>query len=251
MRILFFSRRCYSYLIFGGIILILGILIGRASMFWPSRAVLAEMPMFYIKTQEPKVCLTFDISWGSQTLPKVLPILAQNKVKATFFLSGPWAKYHPEQVKAILKDGHEVASHGQEHVNLSQYSEYEIARNLIGAHQILKSATGGKVAYFFRPPNGDYDDLVVVTARAQNYETVIWAVDSLDWMNPGADYMVRRVTEKSFPGAIILCHASDSSKQIDQALPGIIAGLRGKGYQLVTLTELTRFGTPGRDDPRR
>lgn len=250
MRVLVLGRRLWNCLGIALIALFIGIAIGRATLFWPARPALAEMPIFYVKTKEPKVALTFDISWGTQTLPKVLPILAATRVRATFFLSGPWAKYHPESVRAIIAGGHEIASHGQEHVNLSQYSEDQIARNIGDAQRDLAAVTGNKVAYFFRPPNGDYDDLVVVTARSQNYETVIWAVDSLDWKNPGADYMVQRVTERTFPGAIILCHASDSSQQIDQALPGIIAGLRGKRFQFVTLTQLVACGTPGRDDPR-
>ncbi|MGE5528563.1 MAG: polysaccharide deacetylase family protein [Patescibacteria group bacterium] len=244
------GRRVSNYLVLALSTLVLGIAIGRATIFWQVRPTLAEMPLFYVKTKEPKVCLTFDISWGTETLPKVLPILAQNKVRATFFLSGPWVRFHPELVREIRAGGHEIASHGQEHVNLSQFSAQEIGRNISSAHRELSAATGNQVAYFFRPPNGDYDDLVVVTARAQNYETVIWAVDSLDWKNPGADYMIRRVTERAFPGAIILCHASDSSKQIQDALPGMIRGLRGKGYELVTLSQLVAVGTPGRDDPR-
>ena len=250
MRVLICGRRIWNYAGLALGTLVLGIAIGRATLFWPARPVFAEMPLFYVKTNEPKICLTFDISWGTQTLPKVLPILARAKVRATFFLSGPWAKYHPELVRAIQAAGHEIASHGSDHVNLSQYSEYQIAENITRAHQELAKLTGNKVAYFFRPPNGDYDDLVVVTARARDYETVIWAVDSLDWKNPGPDYMITRVTERVFPGAIVLCHASDSSKQIHEALPGMIEGLRRRGYQLVTLSELVACGTPGRDDPR-
>jgi len=91
---------------------------------------------------------------------------------------------------------------------------------------------------------------VVDTARSLGYETVIWAVDSLDWKNPGVDFMVERVLGRTFSGAIVLMHASDSSQQIQDALPLIIDGLRGKGFRLVPLSELTRLGTPARRDPR-
>ncbi|MGQ9778440.1 MAG: polysaccharide deacetylase family protein [Bacillota bacterium] len=251
MRVFFLKGRGWSHAVVALAALCGGILLGRLTVFWPVRPTLAEMPLFYVKTEEPKVALTFDISWGEKTLPQVLPILARMKVRATFFLSGPWAQSHPALVRAIQAGGHEIASHGQEHVNLSQYPEEKIRENIGRAHRILTELTQGRVAYFFRPPNGDYDDLVVVTARSQNYETVIWAVDSLDWQNPGVEYMVRRVVEKTFPGAIILCHASDSSRQIHEALPGMIEGLRAKGYQFVTMSELIRCGRPGRDDPRR
>ena len=87
-------------------------------------------------------------------------------------------------------------------------------------------------------------------ARELGFETVIWAIDSLDWKNPGPEYMIRRITEKVFPGAIILCHASDSSREIHLALPGIIQGIRRQGYKLVTLSQMLENGKPGRNDPR-
>jgi peptidoglycan/xylan/chitin deacetylase (PgdA/CDA1 family) len=62
--------------------------------------------------------------------------------------------------------------------------------------------------------------------------------------------MVNRVLERAFPGAIILCHASDSSREIHLALPGIISGLRKKGYRLVTLSQLAEGGSFARNDPR-
>ncbi len=229
----------------------LGFMNGRFSI--PASPVIGpiakEMPIFYVQKKAPEVTLTFDISWGKETLPKVLEILKEHQVPATFFLSGPWAVQHPEAVRMIYEQGHEIASHGDRHVNLSEYPKEVVRENIAKAHQDLLSVVE-RVAPFFRPPNGDYDDLVIDTARELGYETVIWAVDSLDWKNPGPDYMVERVIKRVFPGAVILCHASDSSKQIHLALPGIIKGLRTKGYKLVTLSQLMENGTPGRNDPR-
>lgn len=207
------------------------------------------MPLFYVRPKYKDLALTFDISWGTRTLPRVLEILRRQGVKATFFLSGPWAEHHPDLVRAIVADGHEIASHGQEHVNLSQLDRAAVARNISTAHQILKRVSGQEPR-FFRPPNGDYDDMVVTVARSLGYETVIWSVDSLDWKNPGADYMVKRVTQLAFPGAIVLFHASDSSRQVGQALEPTIAALRAAGYRLVTLGELCAQGEPAYDDPR-
>ncbi len=207
------------------------------------------LPLFYVRPKHRDLALTFDISWGTKTLPRVLEILRRQGVKATFFLSGPWANHHPALVKAIVADGHEIASHGQEHVNLSQYDRAAVAKNISSAHDILQRLSG-QTPRFFRPPNGDYDDLVVAVARELGYETVIWSVDSLDWKNPGADYMVKRVTELAFPGAIVLFHASDSSRQVGEALEPTITALRAAGYRLVTLGELYDNGEPAYDDPR-
>lgn len=208
-----------------------------------------EMPIFFVEKNRAEVCLTFDISWGEKTLPFVLKVLAEHQVPATFFLSGPWAVRHPEAVRTIDNGAHEIASHGDRHINLSEYPKEVVQKNIAQAHQDLLTVAR-RVAPFFRPPNGDYDDIVIDTARELGFETVIWSVDSLDWKNPGPNYMIQRVLSKTNPGAIILCHASDSSKEIHLALPGIITGLRSKGYKFVTLSQLLTGGNPGRRDPR-
>lgn len=250
MKVLYIKRT----ILLGACLLLtfgLGYLTGKISESGlPVGGLLArEMPIFYVKKNGSDVCLTFDISWGEKTLPLVLKVLEEHQVPATFFLSGPWAVRHPEAVKEIDNKGHEIASHGDRHINLSQYPKEIVTENIYKAHQDLLSVVP-RVAPFFRPPNGDYDDIVIDTAKELGFETIIWSVDSLDWKNPGPSYMVNRVLERSFPGAIILCHASDSSHEIHLALPGIISGLRKKGYRLVTLSQLVEGGSFARNDPR-
>jgi polysaccharide deacetylase family sporulation protein PdaB len=217
---------------------------------WPTLGNLnKEMPIFYVKKNVGEVSLTFDISWGEKTLPLVLQILEEKQVPATFFVSGPWGIRHVRALQDIFKRGHEIASHGDRHINLSQHPKKVVEDNILKAHQDLLSVVE-KVAPYFRPPNGDYDDLVIKTARELGFETLIWSVDSLDWKNPGTAYMVKRVLSRVFPGAIILFHASDSSQQIHLALPEIIEGLREKGLKPVLLSQLFHDGEPARDDPR-
>lgn len=250
MKVLLFKKRMIMVAVMIGVYL-LGFFCGRFK--WsniPTIGLLVkEMPIFYVQKKSPEATLTFDISWGEKTLPLVLEVLKQYQVPATFFVSSPWAVRHPEAVKMIADHGHEIASHGDRHVNLSQYPKSEVYENIRKAHQELLSVVD-RVYPYFRPPNGDYDDLVIDTARELGFETVIWAIDSLDWKNPGPEYMIDRVLKKAFPGAIILCHASDSSKEIHRALPGIIKGLRSKGYKLVSLSKLMENGQPVRNDPR-
>lgn len=248
---LFVFNRTWVWLTLVMVVFGLGYLAGFWSAgYLPTTGLLSkEMPIFFVKKNNSEVCLTFDISWGNETLPKVLKILQENQVPATFFCSGPWGIRNVESLKAIFAQGHEIASHGDRHINLSQYPKAVVEENLIKAHHDLLSVVE-KVAPYFRPPNGDYDDLVIDTAREVGFETVIWSVDSLDWKNPGADYMIKRVLSKVFPGAIILFHASDSSKQIHLALPEIIKGLRAKGLKPVVLSQLMQEGNPARTDPR-
>jgi polysaccharide deacetylase family sporulation protein PdaB len=250
MKLFYFSRKI-GWLVSILLVFGLGYLTGRWTIgSLPTTGKIAKkMPIFYVKTDVPEICLTFDISWGERTWPRVLKILKEHQVPATFFVSGPWGVRNPEALKAICDAGHEIASHGDRHLNLSQYPKAVVERNILKSHQDLLTVVE-RVAPFFRPPNGDYDDMVIDTARELGFETVIWAVDSLDWKNPGANYMIKRVLERAFPGAILLFHASDSSKQIDLALPEIIKGLRMKGYKTVVLSQLVKDGEPARNDPR-
>lgn len=218
-------------------------------MYDTTTAASIQMPVFYVNTDRRAVALTFDISWGDKTPDKVLDVLKEHNQKATFFLSGPWSDRYKDIVKRIVDEGHEIASHGQEHVNFSHLSKEEIRANVKAAHDILVNVTGTTPRYL-RPPNGDYDDVVVLTLKELGYETIIWAVDSLDWKNPGVAYIVERVSKLTFPGAIILFHASDSAKETDQALPMVLENLKTAGYEIMPLGELMSIGKPARDDPR-
>ena len=199
-------------------------------------------PIYSARTTDKVLALTFDISWGNRTWPGVLDILRQENVKATFFLSGPWAQKHPEAVRQIVADGHEIASHGHRHDNFSSLGRAGTAENIQAAHAILREVSGQE-PHLVRPPNGDFDAVSLQATRDVGYQTVIWSVDSLDWKNPGVGAMVTRVLSLAHPGAIILFHASDSSKQVRQALPPVIRGLRQQGYSFLTVGEmLKRYG---------
>lgn len=196
-------------------------------------------PIYSAKTDEKVVALTFDISWGKVMAPKVLDVLKQENVKATFFLSGPWSKNHEEIVMRIKDDGHEIESHGQAHVDLNTLGREGAAKNIAEAHAILEKMTGRAPTYI-RPPNGAFDKNSVQAAKDLNYATVIWSVDSLDWKNPGVQTIINRTTKLIHPGAIILMHASDSCKQTDLALPAVIQNLRQQGYKFVLLDDLMK-----------
>lgn len=196
-------------------------------------------PIFETKTEKKQVALTFDISWGNQTPMPVIEILKQNNIKSTFFLSGPWVKQYPDTVKRIKADGHEIGSHGYRHINLSTLSKPEIKEEIMKAHDAIKEVSGVE-ANLIRTPNGDYNDQVITGAEECNYQVIQWSVDSLDWMNPGAQTISERVIKRVQPGSIILMHASDTCKQTTDALPVILKELKAQGYEFVTVSELLK-----------
>lgn len=198
----------------------------------------APAAVYSVPTEKKVIALTFDISWGDKRTEPILKVLEeQNVQKATFFLSSPWSKTHPEIVTSIKDAGYEIGSHGHKHVNYSSLTDEEIRKQISTAHSILTEVSG-KEPSLIRLPNGDFDKRVLRIADTLNYQVVQWDTDSLDWKNPGVNQIVDRVVSKAHPGDIVLLHASDSVKQTHEALPQIIEQLRQKGYEFVTVSEL-------------
>lgn len=205
----------------------------------PALAAAPPPPLRTVPMHQKELALTFDISWGTVMPPKVIAILAKDHVPATFFLSGPWSQHHPEIVQEIKRDGFQIESHGQRHVNYSSLSPDGVRENITAAGSILQEITGRKID-MVRPPNGDYDRRSLEVAASLGYKIVLWGTDSRDWMNPGVDAIAQRVLRLAHPGDIVLLHASDTCKQTDLALPTIISGLKAEGFKLVTLDQLLK-----------
>ncbi|SIS71062.1 polysaccharide deacetylase family sporulation protein PdaB [Alicyclobacillus vulcanalis] len=198
----------------------------------------APRAIYKVDTKEKVVALTFDISWGHRTPEPVLETLKKCGVtKATFFLSGPWTMHHADIAKKIKAMGYEIGSHGYLHKDYSNYPDSWIREQAMLADKAIQQVTGVKPK-LFRTPNGDLNPRVIRCLTSMGYTVVQWNTDSLDWKNPGVDAIVNRVTKRVVPGDIILMHASDSSKQIVEALPRIIESLRQQGYRFVTVSEL-------------
>jgi polysaccharide deacetylase family sporulation protein PdaB len=194
--------------------------------------------IYNVKTKEKKVALTFDISWGEEMTTPILDVLEKKEIKnATFFLSSPWSQNHPKLIQRILDMKYEIGSHGHKHVNYSTLPDEQIRAQILTAENILTKITGQKPS-LIRFPNGDFDKRVLRIANELGYTTIQWDTDSLDWLRPGTDKIIRRVVSKAHPGDIILFHASDSAPQTAEALSQIIDQLRAKGYQFVTVSQL-------------
>ncbi|MBP1153595.1 MULTISPECIES: polysaccharide deacetylase family sporulation protein PdaB [unclassified Paenibacillus] len=197
--------------------------------------------VYSVATDKKIIALTFDISWGEKRTEPILKVLEDKGIKnATFFLSSPWSKEHPEIVDKIVKGGWEIGSHGHKHVNYSSLNDEEIRVQIRTAHQILNEVTGSS-PHLIRMPNGDFDKRVLRIANELHYSIIQWDTDSMDWKNPGVNNIINRVVTKAHPGDIVLLHASDSSKQTHEALPEIIDKLREKGYEFVSVSQLMKI----------
>ncbi len=205
-------------------------------------------PIYSVETDKKEIALTFDISWGDDNVIPVLDILKTEGVRGTFFLSGPWARKHPDLVKRISAGGHEIASHGNQHIDLNTLGKQEIINEIMQAHKDLLEVSGKK-ANLIRTPNGAYDNKVIQAAAETGYRVIQWSVDSLDWKRPGPQAVINNVLngyrpgQGVKPGAIVLFHASNSAPDTAPALPVVIKKLKEQGYTLLPVGELLARGT--------
>ncbi len=196
-----------------------------------------NLPIYCVDTKKKEIALTFDVAWGKEDLVDILSILEKAGVKATFFVTGEWVRKYPEDAKRLCEKGHELGNHGDNHKYMTRLSMGEQKKEILDLHEKVKDLTGVSMK-LFRPPYGDYDASVILTARKCGYEAIQWSVDSLDWKDYGVlDIVSRTVEHKNLEnGAILLLHTGTLYTR--DALELLIDSLKQKGYRLVLVSEL-------------
>ena len=202
-------------------------------------AVKRELPVYSVERSDDVVSISFDASWGSQHTLKILDILDEYDVKATFFLVGLWVDKYPELVKEIHDRGHEIGNHSASHPYMTKLSEAKMREELSAMSDKVEAITGERPT-LFRPPYGDYNNAVVTVSRAEGYECVQWSVDSLDWKNRGVEDLIRRATKNIQKGDIVLFH--NDSDSIADALPAILDDYKAKGLSVIPVSKMLLQG---------
>ena len=199
-----------------------------------------EVPVYFVDRDDNRIAISFDAAWGGDKTEAILDILDEYEVKTTFFLVDIWQERFPELVREIVARGHEIGNHSTTHAEMSKQTREQIVEELKVMSDRAEELTGVRPT-LFRPPYGDYDDLVVTTAREEGYEVIQWSVDSLDWKNKGVEDLVNRSTRKVKSGDIILFH--NDSQFIVEALPAILHNYREKGLEVVKVSDLLLEGS--------
>jgi peptidoglycan-N-acetylglucosamine deacetylase len=174
------------------------------------------------------VRLTFDDGPVRANTPRVLKVLSNYRVKATFFVIGQKARRHPRLVKREYREGHSVQNHTYTHPDLTTLGPVQTRRELRATNQAIKAA-GVPRPYRFRPPHGVTNARVRSVGASLGLIQTLWNVDPRDWANPPASVICRRVVTNVRPGSIVLLHDGSAANTVE-ALPCIIKRLRAQGY---------------------
>ncbi|MEU9215931.1 polysaccharide deacetylase family protein [Streptomyces sp. NPDC048376] len=189
------------------------------------------------------IALTFDAG-PSENSARLLDILKEKQVPATFFLLGKrHIDTYPELVRRMAAEGHEVASHTWTHKILTDAEPDEIRDELERPNKEIERLTG-KRPTLMRPPQGRTDDTVHDISRELGLAEVLWTVTAKDYKTNDSDLITERVLDQSSRDGIILLH--DIYDGTVPAVPGIIDALKKRGYVFVTVPQLM---APGKAEP--
>ncbi len=190
-------------------------------------------------TSEKVIALTFDDGSDGTNFSKILTILSNHQVKATFFLTGSGTHSHPAIVKTAVQNGHDIGNHSFNHADFTPLTPSQMANQLAQTETIVKNTTGKTTKPLFRAPYGATNLSVLSTVGNAGYTyTVHWTVDTLDWTGNSATTISNRVLNALKPGAIVLMHTGDGASGTPTALNTLIPRLKNMGYRFVTLSQL-------------
>ncbi|MGW7408509.1 polysaccharide deacetylase family protein [Streptomyces sp. NPDC054833] len=189
------------------------------------------------------IALTFDAG-PSENSARLLDILKEKRVPATFFLLGKrHIEKYPELVKRMAAEGHEVASHTWDHKILTRISEKQIREELQRPDDAIERLTGHRPT-LMRPPQGRTNGTVHRISRELGLAEVLWSVTAKDYTTTDSALITKRVLAQASRDGIILLH--DIYQGTVPAVPGIIDALKERGYVFVTVPQLL---APGKAEP--
>lgn len=196
----------------------------------------AKVSYSQVSITQPVVAMTFDDGPHPVLTPRLLDILKERNIKCTFFVIGRSAKAHPQIIRRMIAEGHEVANHTWTHASLTSRSDDQIRQELRQSEDALVAAANYR-PQLIRPPYGAVNARIKQLMFAEfGYSTIMWSVDPQDWRRPGVGVVTSRLVNGAHPGAIMLAH--DIHPPTIQAMPAMFDQLLAKGYQFVTVSQL-------------
>jgi peptidoglycan/xylan/chitin deacetylase (PgdA/CDA1 family) len=198
----------------------------------------------HLPTGRRVVALTFDAGANADGVDAILAVLAAQHVPATFFLTGRWVQRFPAQARRIGST-YPVGNHSQTHPKLTVLSDGGVRAEVDTAGAAITAATGRDPHPLFRFPFGDRNPHTIALVNAAGYGSIRWTVDTTGWRGTSGGVSVDRVRARVLaglgPGEIVLMHVGsnpdDGSRLDADALPGLIADIRARGYDFVSVTD--------------
>ena len=188
---------------------------------------------------DKEIYLTFDNGYEQGYTERVLDILKQTKVPATFFVTGHYVKSAPKLVKRMVDDGHTIGNHSYSHPDFTTMTKSEMKQELDKLDNAVAEVSDQKQTVYLRPPRGTFDENTLTWADELGYVHVFWSLAFKDWetnKQKGWQYAFDQIVDQIHPGAIILLHTV--SKDNVEALEEVIHHLKKEGYIFKSLDSI-------------
>lgn len=195
--------------------------------------------VYKANTRKKEIALTFDDWATDKTVTRILDILAEHDVKATFFLRAQGVEQNPNLARAMIEEGHDVANHSYAHQVVTTLTPEELQEDVVKAHQVITEAIQQQPLMLYRPPTGVVDEKTAEIIAATGYPRIaMYDVTTLDWdVKNSADDIINGVMKQTQNGSVILLHILDGIHTAE-ALPTVLERLKEKGYTFVKMKDL-------------
>jgi len=213
-----------------------------AAGLWPRSRLLGPNWVRLPAAAAGAVALTFDDGPHPEVTARTLELLAQHRVRATFFCVGERVRRYPQLARRILAEGHALGNHTQHHLHrFSLLGPAALAREVGAAQATLADATGAAPRFFRAPAGLRNVFLEPVLARA-GLQLVSWTRRGFDTVSADSARVLARLTRGLRGGDILLLHDGHAARRGGtpvslEVLPGLIAALAAAGLATVTLPE--------------
>lgn len=192
----------------------------------------------YGNKNNKKIALTFDDGPNDSSLPKILDLLKEEKIKASFFFIGKNIASRKIEVERVYNEGHLVLNHSYGHTNFTTSSKEDIVSEISKTNNVIKDILGIEPT-LYRPPYGIITENVKKAIKKLDMSVVLWNVDGEDWNNKRTvKEIIDTQKEQTKNGSIILMHTQPEKNTSYEALIKLIPYYRDKGFEFVTLEEL-------------
>lgn len=203
------------------------------------KQIIKDTSSYYVgNTNNKEVYLTFDAGYDNGELSKILATLKEKNVVASFFITGDFVKRFPELTRQMTDDGHVICNHSYSHRKIQKLSFDELKDDINKLNDEYFKLTNKNMAYYFRPPEGEFSKEALLNVQKLGYKTVFWSIAYCDWNTKTKDYVdpVKQVMDNLHPGAIILLHTV--SKANSNSLGTLIDEIVESGYAFKTVLDL-------------
>ena len=191
-------------------------------------------------SEKPYIYLTFDCGYEAGYTEKILEVLKQNDVKATFFITGHYLNSQSDLVKRMIDEGHIIGNHTADHICMPESANEEIKDDVMELHTALYDKFGYEMKYI-RPPKGEYSERTVEYTNTLGYTTVMWSFAYDDWdenKQGREEYGKSKVLDNVHNGEVMLLHST--SKDNSNILDYCIKEIKNMGYEFKSLDEFER-----------